>query len=290
MIELQIQIQLQGAQGPFTLAPNLQIDRGQFWTLYGPSGAGKTTTIRMLAGLLPPDQGRIAVHGEVWFDSEQMINRSPQQRSLGMVFQDYALFPHLTVAQNLAFASRNAEEQNRIAGLIDLMELGTLQDQKPAHLSGGQQQRVALARALVQQPPLLLLDEPLSALDQKIRLRLQDYLLEVHRKYELSTILVSHDLGEVFRLSDRVALLENGKVAKVGSPAEVFLPESSEASLQVIGTILTLDPVGGQVSLQVKTQGSILPLTLPRQEAKDLAVGDQVSLSLAPQHSQIQKL
>ncbi|MEM1220294.1 MAG: ATP-binding cassette domain-containing protein [Bacteroidota bacterium] len=290
MIELQIQKELQGAKGPFVLELDLAIKSGQFWTMYGPSGAGKTTTIRMLAGLMNPDRGRIVVRGEVWYDSEQKINRSPQQRSLGMVFQDYALFPHLTVEQNLTFASRNSEEKGRIPGLIDLMELGTLRNQKPGRLSGGQQQRVALARALVQQPPLLLLDEPLSALDHKTRVRLQDYLLEAHRKYELCTILVSHDLGEVFKLSDRVALLENGKVRRVGTPGEVFLGESEELSLQIVGTVLRIEEQGPNIQIRVQIQGSLWQSTLPFADIKDLRVGDRVVLYADQQHTQIRKV
>ncbi|MEM7382390.1 MAG: ATP-binding cassette domain-containing protein, partial [Bacteroidota bacterium] len=160
MISLDVQKKLHSAEGEMTLELDLQISEGHLVTIYGESGAGKTTTLRILSGLLKPDRGMIAVDGITWFDSEKEICLSPQQRNTGFVFQDYALFPNMTVLENLQFASKSKTDKIAIDRLLDLMELGALQHRKPDSLSGGQQQRVALARALVQRPKILLLDEP----------------------------------------------------------------------------------------------------------------------------------
>ena len=155
MIFLDLHKKLQGSDGELLLHIAVEIPSGSFVTLFGPSGAGKTSTLRMLAGLMEPDSGKIVVGSETWYDSAKKINLSTQKRNIGYVFQDYALFPHLTVRENLEFALKNRKESNIIDELIELTELGDLQQRKPGTLSGGQQQRVALARSLVQKPKLL---------------------------------------------------------------------------------------------------------------------------------------
>jgi len=213
MIQAHIYKTLSTANGKMLLDIQLNIKKGQFVTLYGPSGTGKTSTLRTLAGLLSVDKGQIVVDDKIWFDSEKKINVSPQQRRIGYVFQDYALFPNMTVRKNLEFALEKDQDRSIIQELITIVELEELQHRKPETLSGGQQQRVALVRALVRKPEILLLDEPLSALDIKMRTKLQDYILKVHRKYELTTILVSHDVGEIMKMSDEIYCLENGKIS-----------------------------------------------------------------------------
>jgi molybdate transport system ATP-binding protein len=179
---------------------DLTIEKGQFVTLFGESGAGKTSTLRMLSGLLKPDSGTITVGNSTWFDSSRGIDLKPQQRKVGYVFQDYALFPNMTVLQNLEYALQKNQDNGKIRELLEFAELDELQHRSPETLSGGQKQRVALARALVQRPEILILDEPLSALDLKMRIKLQEYLLKVHKTYNLTTILVSHDIGEIVKL------------------------------------------------------------------------------------------
>ena len=158
----------------------------------------------MLSGLLRPDSGIIKVGETIWFDGDKNIDLKPQQRKVGYVFQDYALFPNMSVRQNLEYALRKGQDKAIIGELLQFAELNELEQRKPETLSGGQKQRVALARALVQRPEILILDEPLSALDLKMRIKLQEYLLQVHKRYKLTTILVSHDIGEIVKLSDNV--------------------------------------------------------------------------------------
>jgi len=222
MIEINVNRKLFGANGELNLTFDTTILQGEFVTIYGPSGAGKTSVLRMLAGLLKPDVGRISVEGNVWFDSAKSIHVRPQQRSIGIVFQDYSLFPNMTVRGNLEFGLQKGQATKVVDDLIDLMELGNLHDKKPSILSGGQQQRVAVARALVRRPTLLLLDEPLSALDSVMQSKLQDYLLQIHEQFKLTTILVSHDISEVMKMSKRALILENGRVEKDGPPSEVL--------------------------------------------------------------------
>jgi molybdate transport system ATP-binding protein len=176
----------------------------------------------MLAGLLKPDSGSIRINGDVWFDSSKTVNVRPQDRGIGIVFQDYSLFPNMTVRGNLEFALQKGQSPKVVDDLLELTHMSNLHDKKPAILSGGQKQRVAVAMALVRKPRLLLLDEPLSALDSLMQSKLQDYLLHVHEKYKLTTILVSHDMSEVIKMSRRVLLLEEGRIKKDGTPLEVL--------------------------------------------------------------------
>ncbi len=222
MIEFSVRKRLRSFSGEMSLDVHMQIAEGELVSLYGRSGAGKTSVLRMLAGLMNPDEGYIKVHGRVWLDTQRGIKLPPQKRRTGFVFQDYALFPNMSVKDNLLFALQDGQSREVVEELMDIVELTELQDQKPHQLSGGQQQRVALARALVQRPPLLMLDEPLSALDFEMRLKLQTYILKLHRQYKLTTLLVSHDLPEVLRMADRVVLLEQGKIAGRGKPQEVL--------------------------------------------------------------------
>ena len=199
-IRIDIKKKMLSANGEMNLDINTTLQMGELITLFGPSGAGKTTLLRIMAGLVQPDSGHLEVDGEVWFDSDKKINLPPQQRGIGFMFQDYALFPNMTVEENLAFA-QDEKDNSRITELIDTFGLNEFRKRKPAGLSGGQKQRVALARALARKPNLLLLDEPLSALDASMRTSLQDEIAHAHQLFGATTLLVSHDMNEVFRLS-----------------------------------------------------------------------------------------
>lgn len=278
MIEFDITTELQGSAGIMHWAAQVRIERGEFAALFGPSGAGKTTLLHMLAGLATPRQGTIRVDGVTWFDAVQKINLPPQRRSIGLVFQDQALFPNLTVRQNIAYASDKGEE-SWLAELIELSGLTPLQDRLPANLSGGQKQRVALARALARKPALLLLDEPLSALDTAVRLQLQEELQRLHGRFDLTTLLVSHDIGEVFKLAQRVFRMEAGKIVQSGSPAEVFLQRRIAGKLQLQAQVLAIRREDVIYTLSLLIGQDIVDVVASPQEAQQLCVGEMISIA-----------
>ena len=221
MLKIDIEREMLTSEGKTMLKVDTVVSEKELLCLFGHSGSGKTTLMRMLAGLTKPDKGHIEFNGQVWFDSGKKINLPPQQRNVGYMFQDYALFPNMTVRRNIEFAQKmkNAEE---VEELLVLFGLENLQKQHPAKLSGGQKQRVALARALAAKPQLLLLDEPLSALDYEMRLSLQDEILKAHKMLNSITLLVSHDKDEILKLGDSVVLLRNGKIINTDKPNNVF--------------------------------------------------------------------
>jgi molybdate transport system ATP-binding protein len=222
MIDFALQKKLHTADGEMQLRINVQIESGKFASLFGSSGAGKTSVLRMLAGFMKPDDGYIKMNDALWFDNKKHINTEPQQRSVGFVFQDYALFPNMNVRRNIEFALSKHSPLTIVDELLDLTGLSTLSQRKIETLSGGQKQRVALARAIAKKPLLLLLDEPLSAIDNIMRIQLQSTLLEVHKRFALTTILVSHDMDEIIKLSDTIIHLEHGTVSQHTTPAAFF--------------------------------------------------------------------
>jgi len=221
MLKIDIERKMFTSEGQSMLDVNLEIEQHELLCFFGHSGAGKTTLLRILAGLNKPDRGYIEFNGQVWFDSEAKINLAPQKRRIGYMFQDYALFPNMSVRANIEFA-QSKKDQAEVDKLLDLFGLEALQKQKPMKLSGGQKQRVALARALAAQPQLLLLDEPLSALDHEMRENLQNEILKAHDLLQSITMLVSHDVKEVEKLATSVVLLQNGKIKNQGKTSEVL--------------------------------------------------------------------
>lgn len=278
MIELNIKKNLLGNQGKFLLEVRLQVEQGEFVTLFGESGAGKTTLLRCLAGLVEPDAGSIRVDGETWFDSAKQTRLPVQQRRVGYMFQDYALFPNMSVRGNLEFALRKGANRQRVDELIEIMALGELQQRKPNGLSGGQQQRVALARALAAEPQLLLLDEPFSALDHETRLRLQDEVLQLQRHFGITTVMVSHDVSEVYRLSKRVLVIEQGRIAYEGTPAEVFGAGQASGKFSFAGEILAIEAADVVFAVTLLVGNQIVRVIATADEAQRLKPGDRVML------------
>lgn len=209
-----IRHRLQGPAGGFELAVDLTIPRGEFTLLTGPSGAGKTTLLRILAGFQRPDTGHVRLGGRVWSDTASRTMLPVQRRQIGFVFQDYALFPNMSVRGNLDYALGRGATRDAAMHLLDMVGLTALAAAAPSQLSGGQKQRLALIRALARKPELLLLDEPLSALDPDLRLRMQDEVLRLHRHFATTTVMISHDPLEIARLADRVLRLENGRIVR----------------------------------------------------------------------------
>jgi ABC-type Fe3+/spermidine/putrescine transport system ATPase subunit len=218
----------------------LDIAAGEFFALLGPSGCGKTTSLRMIAGFETPDSGRVHVGGR------DITDVAVHQREMGMVFQSYALFPHRTVAENVAFGLRmrsvpKPDIARRVAAALALVALTGLEERKPGQLSGGQQQRVALARALVVEPPVLLCDEPLGALDRKLRQQMQFELKELQKRLGVTLVFVTHDQEEALAMSDRIAVMNKGKVEQVGSPTEIYERPRTRFVADFIGEINLLD-------------------------------------------------
>ncbi|SHM32451.1 molybdate transport system ATP-binding protein [Cyclobacterium lianum] len=222
MIELDLEKSLFGPDGKMGLKVSCQIKQGELVGLYGPSGAGKSSILRMISGLMRPDAGKLHVFGKSWYDRDQRINLKPQRRNMGMVFQEYALFPNMSVEENLLFALDKGQEPGIVSEMLERVGLEKLAQKRPMVLSGGQKQRVALARAMVRRPKLLLLDEPLSALDMQMRANLQQYIVQFHKDFALTTLLVSHDSSEIRRMAQRVLVLENGQFSFDGEPDIFF--------------------------------------------------------------------
>ncbi len=205
----------------FRLALELEVG-AETVALVGPSGAGKTSVLRAIAGLLRPKQGRIALGRDVWLDAEAGIDVPPERRSVGLVFQEYALFPHMTVAENVAYGGRGRAEE-----LLELLDIAPLRAVRPGELSGGERQRVALARALARDPDVLLLDEPLAALDSHTRARVRAELGDLLARLGLPTLLVTHDFQDAAALAERVGVIVDGRIVQVGSPAELIAGPTS---------------------------------------------------------------
>ena len=276
MIILKFKKVLDAIDGKMKLDVSLNISENSLITIFGESGAGKTSILRMISGLMVPDDGYIEANGKTWLDTSRGINLKTQNRKIGYVFQDYALFPNMTVKENLWYALENRQDPMIITELLDIIELENLKNRKSGTLSGGQKQRVSLARALVGQPDILLLDEPLSALDEGIRSKLQDYILRVHEKYNLTTILVSHDLPEIFKLSDQIFLLNKGKIERSGTPSEVFLSNNISGKYRFTGTIIEKSKNDVVFVIGVLVGNNLIKVIATEDEGDSLNIGDKV--------------
>jgi molybdate transport system ATP-binding protein len=279
LIELQVRKKIHTNNGAEILDVSLTIPEYGLATLFGKSGTGKTTLLKIIAGLTPPDSGYIKVGTETWYDSKKRISMKPQQRDIGFVFQDYALFPNMTVKEHLLYASPQ-KETRYISELLDVFHLKGLCNRKPGKLSGGQQQRLAVARALARKPRILLLDEPLSALDSETRRLLQDELLQAHRNFHATTILVSHDIDEVRKLSDFVYVIGNGKIRKEGKPGDVFPKPESQTELQLAGLITAIE----NNMVTVSVNGTTIKLPFTGEEMKDLKINDTIVFTSQTPH------
>ena len=276
--------------GGFVAVDDLSLDihRGEFFALLGPSGCGKTTLLRLAAGFETPDQGRIIL------DCEDIGGRPPHQRPVNMMFQSYALFPHMTVARNIAFGLKQDglprdAIATQVADMLSLLQLEGLGDRKPDQLSGGQRQRVALARALVKRPKVLLLDEPLAALDKKLREQTQWQLAELQRRLSTTFVIVTHDQQEAMSLADRMAVMQHGRIAQLGAPAEIYEQPSSRDVAAFIGDVNLIE---GRVALTGSgwTDVDCGPAGYVRvEQACKFAVQQQVWIALRPEKLRISR-
>ena len=276
VIHIDVEKSMLTANGKINLAIKTTVQIGELVALFGPSGAGKTTFLRILAGLEKPDKGMVKFGPNVWFDSAKQINASPQSRNVGFMFQDYALFPNMTVEQNIKFALPR-ESTKMVNELLSVFGLTELKKRKPSGLSGGQRQRVALARALARKPQLLLLDEPLSALDAEMRSMLQNHISQTHHLSGVTIMMVSHDLNEVFRLATRVLCIENGIIIRNGKPEDVFSDNSISGKVQITGQIARIEK---QDTINIVTvisgNNQVIKVIAFDNDLENLHIGDSV--------------
>lgn len=294
-------IRIQGVSkrfGAFTAVENVDLDiyRGELFALLGGSGCGKTTLLRMLAGFEMPTVGRITI------DNADMTGVPPYQRPVNMMFQSYALFPHMSVADNVAYGLKRDrvpkdEIARRVADILDMVELSAFGKRKPHQLSGGQRQRVALARALVKQPKVLLLDEPLAALDKRLREQTQFELMNLQERLGVTFIVVTHDQEEAMTLSTRIAVMDAGRIIQVGEPSEVYERPKTRKIANFIGSINTFDGriAGGDDGGDGRDSGDLAlacpdlpaPLKVPREA--DLKAGQKATLAIRPEKIMMSK-
>ncbi|WP_289242226.1 ABC transporter ATP-binding protein [uncultured Campylobacter sp.] len=263
----------------FNLDVKFEIASGEFVALYGKSGSGKSTILRLLAGFDKPNSGVISNGEQIYYNKNIFL--PPQKRNIGYLFQDYALFPNMTVMQNLLFANNDLKFATELLEFIELLEF---KNALPSTLSGGQKQRIALARALMRRPKILLLDEPLSALDTNLRTKLQEYLIQIHKKYSMSIILVSHDKYEIYRLASRIYEINNGKIVRSGSPKELFLSSNLDDNINLLATILDIN----DNTITCEHANQIYQINQTTQN-RNLKVGDTITLSAKISNLKISK-
>jgi len=263
---------------------SVRVEPGEFVSLLGPSGSGKTTTLNLIAGFAKPTAG------DILMDGRPIAELPPHRRHIGVVFQHYALFPHMTAAENVGFPLRQrrvqrAEIRERVASALELVELGGLEDRHPRELSGGQQQRVALARAIVFNPRVLLMDEPLGALDRKLRDALQRQIKRLHRELGITFVYVTHDQDEALALSERVAVFNHGRVEQLGTPVELYEHPDSRFVAQFLGesNLFTGPIIREAGGILLRSEGRHLPLPSDS-EGSDSTRG---ALMVRPEHVQL---
>lgn len=273
MIDIDIKKKLHGCVGNMVLKINLSIKERDFVAVFGESGSGKTTFLRILAGLEKSD-GQIKVGNEIWQNGKKFL--PPQKRKIGFVFQDYALFPNMSIEENLFFVNKNKNLANELLKITQLQEL---KHRLPNTLSGGQKQRVALIRAMMNKPKLLLMDEPLSALDPKMRLRLQQDILLLHKKFETTTIFVSHDPSEIYRLANRVVVINHGNIIDDGTPKKILLRTTGSQKFSFVGEVLDIIKVDVICIAVISIGQQIVEVVMSPSEAKNIKIGQKISVS-----------
>ena len=273
MIEIKINKPLHGSNGTMNLDIDLKINKGEFVALSGLSGSGKTTLLRILAGL-ENATGTLKIDNEYWLNEK--YSKDSQKRDIGFVFQDYALFPNFTVLQNLLYVKKDKELAKHLLDMTDMYEL---KDRYPNSLSGGQKQRVSLCRALMNKPKLLLMDEPLSALDPQMRTKLQNEILTLHKEFNTTTIMVSHDPSEMYRLASRVLVLDYGKIVNDGLPKDILLKTKGSQKFSFEGELLDIVRVDVIYVAIISIGQQLVEIVLTKEESKTLKIGQKVNVS-----------
>lgn len=270
MIKIDINKKLHGAQGEMNLDIKLDIKKNEFLCLSGKSGSGKTSLLRIIAGLEKAN-GSIIVNNETWQNEQEFL--SIQKREIGFVFQDYALFPNMNVEENLLYVQKDKELCEK---LLSMTEMSELRHRYPNTLSGGQQQRVAICRALMKKPKLLLLDEPLSALDSSMREKLQSEILSLHKEFQTTTIMVSHDPSEIYKLSTRVIILDNAKIINDGKAKDILLKTQGSQKFSFEGKLLEVKKVDVIYIAIIAIGQQLVEVVITKDKAKSLNIGETI--------------
>jgi molybdate transport system ATP-binding protein len=273
MIKIDINKKLHGANGEMDLKVNLEIKQGEFLALAGFSGSGKTTLLRILAGL-EEASGTINIDNDIWLNDK--FSLAPQKREIGFVFQDYALFPNFSVIDNLLYVNK---DKNLANYLLKMTELDELKNRFPQTLSGGQKQRISLCRALMNRPKILLMDEPLSALDSNMRTKLQDEILALHKEFKTTTIMVSHDSSEIYRLANRMVVLNYGQIISDGRPKDILLKTKGSQKFSFEGELLDIVKVDVIYVAIVSIGQQLVEVVVSKDEVMNLEIGQRVTLS-----------
>ena len=273
MIKIDINKKLHGANGEMDLNINLEIKQGEFLALTGFSGSGKTTLLRILAGL-EEASGTINIDNNIWLNDK--FSLAPQKREIGFVFQDYALFPNFSVIDNLLYVNKDKDLANY---LLKMTELEELKNRFPQTLSGGQKQRISLCRALMNRPKILLMDEPLSALDSNMRTKLQNEILTLHKEFGTTTIMVSHDSSEIYRLANRMVVLNYGQIISDGTPKEILLKTKGSQKFSFEGELLDIVKVDVIYVAIVSIGQQLVEVVVSKDEVINLEIGQRVTLS-----------
>ena len=284
MIKIDISKKLHGANGEMDLKINLEIKQGEFVALAGLSGSGKTTLLRILAGL-EDAKGTLEIDNNIWLNEKFCL--ASQKREIGFVFQDYALFPNFSVLDNLLYVNKDKELANY---LLKMTELEELKNRFPQTLSGGQKQRVSLCRALMNRPKILLMDEPLSALDSNMRTKLQNEILTLHKEFNTTTIMVSHDPSEIYRLANRIVVLNYGQIINDGTPKEILLKTKGSQKFSFEGELLDIIKVDVIHVAIVAIGQQLVEVVVGKDEIESLKIGQKVSLSTKAFNPTIQGL
>ncbi len=274
MIDIDISKELYGAEGIMAMRVKLKIENNSFLAITGSSGSGKTTLLRIIAGLEKAN-GTIKVDNEIWLSHTSFL--PVQKRRIGFVFQEYALFENMTIEQNLLFVNKDIKLAEK---LLKITELLPLKDRYPTNLSGGQKQRVALCRAMMNNPRILLLDEPLSALDWHMREKLHKEILQLHKEFGTTTVMVSHDPSEIYKLANRVAVMKDGSIEKEGNPSEVLLKSNGSQKFSFEGEIVDIYQADIAYIAVVAIGRQLVEVVVTKNEAKSLKKGSKVKASV----------
>ncbi|MBL0702579.1 MAG: ATP-binding cassette domain-containing protein [Sulfurospirillum sp.] len=275
MIEIDIQKSFKNKNEQINFHFKTTIENNSINAIFGQSGSGKTTFLRLLSGLETPDIGYIKVNDKIWFDSKKKINLVPQKRDVGFVFQDYALFPNMSVIKNLRFAQQEKNE-NFLQELLEIVDLKELQNKFPNALSGGEKQRVALIRAVARRPKLFLLDEAFSALDYSMRQQLQDSIDKIHKSFKMTTLFISHDISEVYRLSSHIKIVKNGKIVKEGTPDILFDNSKISGKFKFSAKILKIKKADIVYIITLLIGNNLTKVVATKEEVNKLNTGDTI--------------